>query len=126
MHNDFILLFEKINRFITKYYQNLMVRGLILSVAFVFSFFIIIDFIEYFAWSNTLTRALLFYVFIGITSIVLLLFIIVPGIKLLRIGKTITAEEAAIIIGTYFLCITAVGLVNRREQQRLIFSRFYQ
>lgn len=102
MHKDFDILFEKINRFITKYYQNLMLRGLILSTAIIISFFIVINFIEYVAWAGTLTRSLLFYMFIGMTSLVLLFYLVLPAISLLRIGKTITEEEAARIIGTYF------------------------
>ncbi len=102
MHNDFVILFEKINRFITKYYQNLLVKGLILSVAIIFSFFILVDLIEYFAWAGSLTRAFIFYIFIGLTAFVLIFFMLLPGIKLMRIGKTMSTEDAATIIGTYF------------------------
>ncbi len=102
MHQDFVILFEKINRFISKYYKNLLVKGLILSLAIIFSFFIVVDVIEYFAWSTVLARTLLFYIFISLSSFVLVFYVLHPIIKLLKIGRTLQAKEAAVIIGRYF------------------------
>ena len=59
-------------------------------------------FIEYFLWLEPLGRTILFWVFIGIESLLLFRFILIPVFKLLGIRKGITNLEASRIIGTHF------------------------
>ena len=102
MNNDFDILVKKLDTFIRKYYKNQIIRGLILSVALILSLFLLIDIFEYFAWNTTVTRTVLFYSFVSLAVFVLVFYIVVPALKLLRIGKAISEQEAAQIIGAHF------------------------
>ncbi|MCF6341603.1 MAG: hypothetical protein L3J31_02200 [Bacteroidales bacterium] len=102
MNNDFDILVKKLDTFIRKYYKNQIIRGFILSVALILSLFLLIDIFEYFAWNNTLTRAVLFYSFVALAFFLLVFYIFFPALKLLRIGKSISEQEAAQIIGAHF------------------------
>lgn len=102
MQNNFEILVEKVNGFIRKYYKNLILKGAIYSVSAIIVLFLLIDMIEYFAWSSTLFRTVLFYSFITITSFLLVFYILIPGVKILKIGKVLSPEEAAKIIGEHF------------------------
>lgn len=102
MNNDFNILIEKLHAFIRKYYQNQIIRGAILSVALILTLFLVLDVFEYFAWNSTLTRTVIFYSFISLTVIVLVFYLIAPALKLLRIGKSLSEQEAAEIIGSHF------------------------
>lgn len=79
-----------------------MLKGLIYSLSVILVLFLLADGIEYFAWSNVLTRTIIFYSFIGITLLVIVYYIIIPAFKLASIGKTISRKQAAQIIGEHF------------------------
>ena len=102
MNNDYNILIQKLNRFIRKYYKNLMLKGLILSLSIVLALFLLVDIIEYFAWTSIVARTIIFYSFLGSVLIVLIGYIIVPGLKLARIGKTLSNADAAKLIGEHF------------------------
>lgn len=102
MPENFEILIEKVNGFIRKYYKNLMLKGAIYSISAILVLFLFIDFIEYFAWSSPLFRTLLFYSFISITLFLLVFYIVIPAIKLFKIGKVLSLEEAARLIGEHF------------------------
>lgn len=102
MQNNFDILIQKIDGFIRKYYINQILKGTIYSFSLILSLFLVVDVIEYFAWSGILFRTVLFYTFSGITIFLVLFYIIIPGIKLFKIGKIISDEEAARLIGKHF------------------------
>ncbi|HPQ07762.1 MAG TPA: hypothetical protein PK995_00880 [Bacteroidia bacterium] len=96
------LLLHKLDEFIKRYYFNQLLRGLIF---FVFSALIVYLFItsaEYVGNFNSTTRFILFLIWIISNVSALVYFIIIPILKLYKIGKTITYKEAAIIIGKHF------------------------
>jgi len=102
MKNDFNILIEKLNRFIRKYYKNQILKGLIYSLSIILVLFLVVDGIEYFAWTSILARTVLFYSFMLIVVGVLVYYILIPGFKLASIGKTISRKQAANIIGKHF------------------------
>ena len=102
MERDFNILLQKLNRFIRKYYKNQMIKGVILSLSIVLVLFLVVDAVEYVAWTGTLARTVIFYTFLAVVSAVIIGYIIIPALKLLRIGKTITHRQAARIIGEFF------------------------
>ncbi len=99
---NFHTLIEKLDAFIRKYYKNLLVKGAIYSFALLLSFFLAVAFLEYFGRFQSLTRTILFYGFITLSLLVLLRYVIIPLLKLYRMGQIISYEEAAKIIGTHF------------------------
>ena len=79
-----------------------MIRGGILSVALILTLFLMVDIFEYFSWNSIFTRAVIFYSFITLTIFVLVFYLIIPALKFLNIGKSLSEQEAAEIIGTHF------------------------
>jgi len=100
--NSYDLLISKINVFIKKYYFNNLLRGLIFLGAGLFSAYVVITLGEYFFNFNTVTRTVLFYAFI-LLNLGLIIWLVVPSLMAyLKLGKTLTHDEAAEIIGTHF------------------------
>lgn len=95
-------LIGKLDEFIRKYYKNQLIRGLLYTVAIVVSGYLAISLLEYFAHLPPLGRTILFWSFIGATAYILTRFIALPLFRINRIGKIITHEQAAEIIGRHF------------------------
>lgn len=102
MNEDFDILVEKLLRFKRKFYLNKLLRGLILSVTLLGVLFILINIFEYYSWSNVGVRTTIFYFFISATAVILGLQVFVPLFQILRMGKIISHQKAAQIIGEYF------------------------
>ncbi len=100
--DNYALLIDKINVFIRKYYYNNFLRGLIFLGAGLFSAYVVITVSEYFADFNTVLRTLLFYFFI-VLNLGLIAWLIIPNLLAwLKLGKTLTHDQAAEIIGKHF------------------------
>lgn len=97
-----MILIGKLDEFIRKYYKNRLIRGGIFFIALLTVFFLVIILSEYFGRFNTVTRTVIFYSYIGLNIVILWRLILVPAFKLLKLGKIISHEEAAGIIGTHF------------------------
>lgn len=95
-------LISKLDEFTRKYYKNQLIRGLLYTVAIVVTGYLAISLLEYFAHFEPLVRTVLFWSFIGATGYVLARFIAVPLFRINRIGKVISHEQAASIIGLHF------------------------
>ena len=77
-------------------------RGGIYFVALLTAFFLLITLTEFFARFNTNSRAVIFWVFILLNLFVLGRLVLLPLLKLLKMGKMISHEQAAVIIGKHF------------------------
>lgn len=102
MTDNYQILINKLDSFIRKYYKNLIIRGLIYSVAALLIFFLTITLVEYFAWLGTTGRTIIFYMYLAISVLIIFKLIFIPLFKLFRIGKVISHEQAASIIGKHF------------------------
>jgi hypothetical protein len=96
-----------------------MLRGLIIATLLIVSLFIVLDVFEYFFWTNTVVRAISFYLFVAFTLAVLASLVIKPLFKLFKLGKIISQEDAAVIIGRHFPEISD-KLLNAIQLQSLI------
>jgi len=99
---NYELLIEKINIFIRRYYLNNFLRGLIFLGAGLFSAYVIITLSEYFGNFNILFRTILFYFFILLNTGLVCWLILPPLLSWLKLGKSLTHNEAAAIIGKHF------------------------
>ena len=104
MHNtkSFEALISKIDAFIRMYYKNRIIRGIIYSVALLVGFFLVLNLLEYFSYFGQLTRAILFFGYIILALSLTGVYIIVPVLKLFKIGNRISYEQAADIISRHF------------------------
>lgn len=99
---NYNILQEKIRDFVKKYYKNELYKGIIYFVLIVLSAFIAFTLFEYFSYSNTTVRSVLFYGFIALFLANLIFYILIPLFKLFGLGKQLTNEEIATIIGKHF------------------------
>ena len=102
MTDNFQILVNKLDAFIRKYYKNLIIKGILYSVAALLLFFVTVALLEYFAHFGTIVRTTIFYVYLAIGFIIILRLIILPISKLYKIGKVISHKQAADIIGSHF------------------------
>ena len=114
-------LIRKLDRFIRKYYRNQLIRGLILFAAISLISFLAVISLEYLGHFDTVTRTLLFYLYLAANLAVFIRYIAFPLLKMQKIGRTITYEQAAEIIGRHF---TGVGdkLLNTLQLNRILES----
>ena len=111
------ILILKLDEFIRKYYKNQLIKGLLYSLGLVVAAFLFLVVAEYFAEFGTTTRTILFYLFIISSGFVLTNYIVIPTLKLNKLGTIISYDEAANIIGTHFTNIND-KLLNTLQLQR--------
>ena len=101
MHGIDVLI-EKLDEFIRKYYKNRLLKGLIYSSALLCSFFLFAILLEYFGEFDVIGRSLLFYGYLGLALFILVFYVSIPLFNLAKLGKVISYEQAAKIVGNHF------------------------
>ena len=79
-----------------------MIKGLIYTLTLLLSLFLIGSVLEYFGYFGTIVRAAFFWCYLAVGGALLIYYVIVPLTKMFRMGKVISYEEAARIIGQHF------------------------
>jgi len=103
MHKDnYSLLIEKLDGFIRKFYINQLLRGSLYTVGAVLGLFILLNVAEYYLYFSTTTRTVLFWSFIGLSGAALWRWVATPLMHYFHLGKVISHEQAASIIGQHF------------------------
>ncbi|MEO8590572.1 MAG: hypothetical protein ABI432_14445 [Flavobacteriales bacterium] len=102
MRTDYEHLIAKLDGFIRKYYKDRLIRGVLYSVGLLVAFFLCAALLESFGHFGTAARTALFWGVIASTAFVLVRFIVIPMVKLFRLGSVISHEEAARIVGVHF------------------------
>lgn len=100
--SSYHLLIHKIDDFIRKYYKNQLLRGIIFSAAMVSGAFLFVSLLEYWGNFNSTIRAVLLTSFLATLLFVFVYYIMIPLMKMYKLGKVISNEQAAQIIGTHF------------------------
>ncbi len=111
------ILLLKLDEFIRKYYKNQLIRGFLYTTGLLVAAFLFLVIAEYFAEFGTTTRTVLFYLFVLASGVILSRYIIIPLLKLNKLGSIISYDEAAGIIGTHFNTIND-KLLNTLQLQR--------
>lgn len=101
-NNNYTLLINKLDQFIRKYYTDQLLKGVIYASALLLALFLTVNLLEYFLFLPTLGRKVLFYGFLGATALVSYQWILLPIFHYMRLGKVISHEQAASIIGKHF------------------------
>lgn len=96
------ILFEKIERFIRKFYLNRLIQGVLAGSVLMIVFYLIFNGIEYFSWLPQKGRLVLLILFVCISAFVIVTFFVIPIINLIRFRKKMSEREAAILIGKFF------------------------
>lgn len=95
-------LIENLDRFTRKYYTNQAIRGGMFSAIYVLGFFLAINLMEYYLYLSPAMRKVLFFGFILSSLVFVGRFLFVPLLHQYRLGKIISHEQAAQIIGQHF------------------------
>lgn len=96
------LLRQRLEVFINKYYKNLLIKGAIYAVGLSATYFFVLALAEYFGRFGSTTRLVLLVSLIGGLLLILGYYILYPLSRLLKIGKRISYEKAARLIGKHF------------------------
>ena len=96
------IIYKKLEDFITKYYTNELLKGIIFFVGIGLMYFIFTLFVEYFLWLKPTARTILFYTFVLVELFLFFRFICFPLFKLSKLQQGINYEEASKIIGNHF------------------------
>ncbi|WP_114939551.1 DUF4175 family protein [Mucilaginibacter endophyticus] len=99
---NYEILLGKINIFTRKYYFNNFLRGLIFLGAGLFTAYVVVTLSEYFGNFSILLRTILFYFFILLNTVLVCWLVLPSLLAWLKLGKTLTHDEAAEIIGRHF------------------------
>ena len=97
-----IELFEKLNKFVKRFYTNQLIKGGIYSIAVLTIFFLLFGTIEHFTQFGVGSRTFLFWTYLIINTSIAIKYIVIPLLHLLSFGKTLSHKQAAKIIGTHF------------------------
>lgn len=119
------ILNDKIRHFLKKYYQNMLYKGIIFFVVILLLIFVAFSLFEYFSFSGTLVRKTLFFSFIALAAGTLLFYIIRPLLKIAGLGKQLTNEEVATMIGKHFNQIDD-KMLNILDLQKQLESGSYE
>lgn len=95
-------LIEKLDQFIRKYYINQVIRGALYSLGLILVLFLAINVLEYYSYFDTTGRKVLFFSFLGISAVALYAWVLHPLFRYFQLGKRISHEQAASIIGDHF------------------------
>lgn len=96
------LLRQRLEVFINKYYKNLLIKGAIYAVGLSATYFFVLALAEYFGRFGSTTRLVLLVSLIAGLLLILGYYVLYPLSRLLKIGKRISYEKAARLIGKYF------------------------
>src|SRR5690606_22711239 len=102
MGSSYNLLIEKINEFTRKFYLNKLLRGSIYAAATILSLYLVLFVYMYYAYPSVNTKTVLFFLFVVLALLAIALWIVKPALSYFSLGKTISLEEAANLIGNHF------------------------
>lgn len=100
--DNYQLLIDNLDRFTRKYYVNQLIRGFLYTTALLVFLFIALNVLEHYNHFDKGGRKFLFWSFIGISIAAITGWILIPLFKYFRLGKVISHEQAANIIGDHF------------------------
>jgi hypothetical protein len=100
--DNYQLLIEKLDQFIRKYYINQAIRGTLYSIAVILAVFLLFNLLEYQYFFDVPTRKVLFFTFLGISLLALGFWVFTPLLHYFRLGRVISHEQAARIVGSHF------------------------
>ncbi|MEI6575723.1 MAG: DUF4175 family protein [Bacteroidota bacterium] len=116
--DNYTILIQKLDEFIRKYYRNKLLRGAILLSGIFLGTYLITAGIEYYSHLEPKARTFLFYSYVLINSGLLTYLVLLPLFQLYHIGKIISHDQAAEIIGKHFSDIQD-RLINTLQLRRL-------
>ena len=79
-----------------------MIKGVIYALALLLSLFLLMAVLEHFGYFGTTVRAILFWFYVVAAAAILGYYVLTPLAKMFRIGRVLSYDEAAKIVGNHF------------------------
>jgi hypothetical protein len=95
-------LISRLDAFIRKYYANQLLRGSLVLIICVLLYVLTVSVGEYYLYLPAWLKVTLVSLFIVLGLAALVVWIVMPLAKMARLGKVISHEQAATIVGQYF------------------------
>ncbi len=102
MQNASNILIEKLDAFIRKYYKNQLLRGSLWVIGGVVTGVLIASLLEYYGHFGTNTRTVLFVILSLFCLSIIGRLVVLPLLKLYKLGDRLKHKEAAQIVGVHF------------------------
>jgi hypothetical protein len=93
---------ENLAQYKRKYYFNLFVRGSLIAIALTIAIYLFFSAAEYFGRFSTAIRGFFFFSFIATAAFSMTYWVVLPLLKMLKLSRQISDEQAAQQIGNYF------------------------
>ncbi len=100
--NNYDRLIERLDAFIRKYYANKVIRGSLVFLSCLLFYILTVSVSEYYLYMPVWLRVTVMSLFVVLGLSALVVWIIVPLSKMWRLGKVLSHEQAANIIGRHF------------------------
>lgn len=100
--NNYDLLISKLDAFIRKYYANKLIKGILVFLTCLLLFILTVSISEYYFYLPSWLRVFIASVFVLGGLAALGIWVVVPLTKMAKLGKVISHEQAATIIGVHF------------------------
>ena len=100
--NTYEWLISRLDAFIRKYYANQVIRGTLVFLSCLLFYILTVSVGEYYLYLPVWSRVTIVSVFVVLGLSSLIAWVIIPLTKMGRLGKVISHEEAANIIGKHF------------------------
>ena len=95
MDKNYKQFVDKLNSYIRKFYLYQLMRGLILFILLIVAYYSLISALEYFNYFNPNIKLVIIIITLLFTLFIFIYFLVVPGIKLLGIGKRLTYYDVS-------------------------------
>ena len=125
MKDNYQLLITKLDEFIRKYYINQAIRGSLYSVGLILALFLGLNFAEGYFYFTPSVKTPLFWGFVGVSAIALSIWVILPLLHYFHLGKVISHEQAASIVGEHFTNVKdkLLNILQLRKQADTVENR---
>ena len=100
--NNYDWLISRLDAFIRKYYANKVIRGSLIFLICLLSYVLMVSVGEYYLYMPVWLKVSIVSLFVLLGSSALVAWVIIPLTKMARLGKVISHETAATIVGTHF------------------------
>lgn len=100
--SQYEIIIHKLDAFIRKYYANQLLRGSLIFLGSILLYVLLVTVGEYFFYFSVQIKWTILAILIAVGALALVAWIIVPLLKMQRLGKVISHEQAAQILGQFF------------------------
>ena len=132
MTDNYKILIAKLDKFIRKYYTSQLIKGALISITAISLLYLILNLIEYYSYLETIPRTLLFYLFLVFCFVIFYRLVLLPIIKIFKLGKNISYDQVAEIVGKHFnnindkllnaLQLKKISEIDKKDSDLLIAS----